>query len=115
MSRPDHEQSAPTRQRPRWLDGRVLGAPLALIALLILGTALNPAFLSAANLENVLARSAFIGIIAVGGTFVITAGGLGLSVGAMAAFIAGIMIIVMNALVGALGSGVDTVLLGTRW
>ncbi len=100
------------RRRPRWLDGRILGPPLALVALVVLGGVLNPRFLGAANIENVLARSAFIGIIAVGGTFVITAGGLDLSVGAMAAFIAGVMILIMNALVGIIGPGWDTVILG---
>jgi ribose transport system permease protein len=57
---------------------------------------LNPAFLSEGNITNLLTRSAFIGIIAVGATFVITAGGIDLSVGSMAAVIAGVMIIVMN-------------------
>ena len=71
----------------------VLGPIIALIVLLLIGTALNSNFLSAANITNVLARSAFIGIIAVGMTFVITAGGLDLSVGSMAAFIAGLSLI----------------------
>jgi ribose transport system permease protein len=38
---------------------------------------------------NVLTRTAFIGIIAVGMTFVIISGGIDLSVGSMAALIAG--------------------------
>jgi ribose transport system permease protein len=52
----------------------------------------------------VLARSAFIGIIAVGATFVIIAGGIDLSVGSMAAFVAGAMILVMNALLPITGN-----------
>jgi ribose transport system permease protein len=60
----------------------------------------------------VLARSAFIGIIAVGMTFVITAGGLDLSVGSMAAFIAGLMILVMNLLVPSTGGGISVILVG---
>ena len=75
----------------------VLGPILALVLLVIAGALINANFLSAGNITNVLARSAFIGIIAVGMTFVITAGGLDLSVGSMAAFIAGLMILVMNA------------------
>ena len=90
----------------------VLGPIIALIVLLLIGTALNSNFLSAANITNVLARSAFIGIIAVGMTFVITAGGLDLSVGSMAAFIAGLMILVMNAALPSLGVGVPIILLG---
>ncbi|SHI98651.1 ABC transporter permease [Wenxinia saemankumensis] len=90
----------------------VLGPILALIALIVLGAAMNPSFLAYANITNVLARSAFIGIIAVGMTFVITAGGLDLSVGSMAAFIAGLMILVMNAALPTLGVGVPIILLG---
>jgi ribose transport system permease protein len=75
---------------------RDAGPLIALILLIILGLLLNPSFLSWNNLSNVLTRSAFIGIISVGGTFVIVTGQIDLSVGAMAAFIASLMIIVMN-------------------
>ena len=90
----------------------VLGPILALVLLVVIGALLNPNFLGAANITNVLARSAFIGIIAVGMTFVITAGGLDLSVGSMAAFIAGLMILVMNAALPSMGVGVPIILLG---
>ena len=94
------------------LSLHVLGPILALIALIVVGALINSNFLSYANLTNVLARSAFIGIIAVGMTFVITAGGLDLSVGSMAAFIAGLMILVMNLLVPSMGAGVSVILVG---
>lgn len=94
------------------LDLHILGPLVALIALIILGALLNPAFLAPANITNVLARSAFIGIIAVGMTFVITAGGLDLSVGSMAAFLAGIAIIGMNAVLPGMGENWGTILLG---
>ncbi|WP_163850298.1 ABC transporter permease [Pseudooceanicola aestuarii] len=90
----------------------VIGPILALAILILIGALLNPNFLGAGNITNVLARSAFIGIIAVGMTFVITAGGLDLSVGSMAAFIAGLMILVMNAALPTLGVGVPIILLG---
>ena len=90
----------------------VVGPILALVLLVVAGALLNPNFLSFDNVTNVLARSAFIGIIAVGMTFVITAGGLDLSVGSMAAFIAGLMILVMNKALPELGIGVPIVLLG---
>src|SRR5688572_22693799 len=79
-------------------DLRALSPFLALVALLVLGTILNPDFLSLSNLTNVVTRSAFIAIIAVGATFVIAGGGLDLSVGSMAAFVAGAMILILNAL-----------------
>lgn len=93
-------------------DIKTWGPFIALVALAILGVLINPAFLGADNLSNMLTRSAFIGIIAVGATFVITAGGLDLSVGSMAAFIAGVMIILMNGLVEQFGVGITTVLFG---
>lgn len=93
-------------------DLHMLGPVIALIALVILGALLNPAFLAPANVSNVLARSAFIGMIAVGMTFVITAGGLDLSVGSMAAFLAGIAILAMNALAPITGVNWGTVLIG---
>ena len=85
---------APAAAR-NWDFGAV--APfIALGVLCALGAAVNPRFLGADNIANVLTRSAFIATIAVGQTLVITAGGLDLSVGAMAAFTSGIMILFLN-------------------
>ena len=81
------------------------GPVLGLIALCIAGTLLNGDFATIDNLMNVLTRTAFIGIIAVGMTFVIISGGIDLSVGSMAALIAGCMIYFMNQL--AMGVGGD--------
>ncbi len=69
---------------------------IALALLLVLGTIANPNFISIDNLLNVATRSAFIAIIALGATYVISSGGLDLSVGAMVAFVASIMILFMN-------------------
>ena len=103
----------PSTETPRRkLNLHVLGPILALVALIVLGACLNSNFLSYGNVTNVLARSAFIGIIAVGMTFVITAGGIDLSVGSMAAFVAGVMIMAMNALIPTLGIGVPLILAG---
>jgi len=73
-----------------------LGPLVGLVLLCIAGTLLNPDFATADNILNVLTRTAFIGIIAVGMTFVIISGGIDLSVGSMAALIAGSMILLMN-------------------
>jgi len=91
------------------IDMAAVAPFIALAALLLLGTLLNPNFLTTNNLMNVLTRSSFIAIIAVGATFVISAGGLDLSVGSMAALVAGIMILFLN------GGGLDggTLLIGT--
>jgi ribose transport system permease protein len=74
---------------------------VALALLLVLGYFANPNFVSIANLSNVITRSAFIAIIALGATYVISSGGLDLSVGAMVAFVASLMILFMNS--GAIG------------
>ncbi len=105
----DTTLAAPKRRR---LNLHVLGPVLALVALIILGASLNSNFLGYGNVTNVLARSAFIGIIAVGMTFVITAGGIDLSVGSMAAFVAGVMIMAMNSMIPTLGVGVPLILAG---
>lgn len=94
------------------LDLKTVGPLLALALLVLLGISLNENFLSYNNLTNVLARSSFIGIIAIGATFVITAGGLDLSVGSMAAVIAGVMIMVMNWLIPTMGIGWGVVIAG---
>ena len=82
------------------IDMRALSPFIALIVLVIAGALINPDFLTASNLLNVVTRSAFIAIIAVGATFVIAGGGLDLSVGSMAALTAGVMILTLNNLGG---------------
>ncbi|WDR04519.1 hypothetical protein PSQ90_09225 [Devosia rhodophyticola] len=105
-----------TKERVRVVNApfklSVFGPLIALALLLILGALLNGNFLSLGNMMNVVARAAPIGIIAIGATFVITSGGLDLSVGSMAAFVAGLMIIIMNALVPSLGTGWLVVAIG---
>lgn len=80
-----------------------LGPLVGLILLCVVGTLLNRDFATLDNLMNVLTRTSFIGIIAVGMTFVIISGGIDLSVGSMAALIAGSMIWLMNALAAGVG------------
>lgn len=94
------------------IDYAAFGPLLALAILIGLGAILSPTFISIDNLENVLARSAFIGIIAIGATFVITSGGIDLSVGSMAAFSAATMIVVMNAAAPLASSGYAAIAAG---
>jgi ribose transport system permease protein len=93
---------AASRRSPfAWLHGlslHGLGPIVSLVLLCIAGTLLNSDFASPDNAMNVLTRTAFIGIIAVGMCFVIISGGIDLSVGSMAALIAGCVILLMNAL-----------------
>ncbi|HLR46876.1 MAG TPA: ABC transporter permease, partial [Deinococcales bacterium] len=96
----------------RRFDLRILAPLLGLVFLVILGASLNDNFLTSNNIFNVLTRSSFIGIIAVGMTFVIISGGIDLSVGSMAALISGMMILIMNAALGRFEAGWPVVLIG---
>jgi len=89
-----------------------LGPLLGLGLLCIAGTLLNGDFASLDNAMNVLTRTSFIGIIAVGMSFVIISGGIDLSVGSMAALIAGSVILFMNTAAASLASPVIVVVLG---
>lgn len=107
--RPVPTEAAPAHDRAHRLAAfvhRLAGAgPLiGLAALCVLGALLNRDFVTAGNLLNVLTRTSFIGIISVGMTFVIISGGIDLSVGSMAALIAGVMIWTMNALAAGIGA-----------
>jgi ribose transport system permease protein len=105
--------AVPAAAGPGWW-GRLHGAGpvIGLVLLCIAGTLLNSDFAGVDNALNVLTRTAFIGIIAVGMAFVIISGGIDLSVGSMAALIAGCMILLMNHLAQSIASPVVVVLLG---
>jgi len=94
----------PATERFSWARLHGLGPIAGLVLLCIAGTLLNAEFATLDNAMNVLTRTAFIGIIAVGMCFVIISGGIDLSVGSMAALIAGSVILAMNWL-GAAGWG----------
>ena len=102
---PEHTETAAAAARAEARAARPFGARLhgmgpvvGLLLLCIAGTLLNRDFATLDNAMNVLTRTAFIGIIAVGMCFVIISGGIDLSVGSMAALIAGSVILMMNAL-----------------
>jgi ribose transport system permease protein len=94
------------------LDWQAYGPLIGLILLCIVGTILNRDFATWDNASNVLTRLSLVGIIAVGATFVIIAGGIDLSVGSLIALQAGTMILIMNWLGGQFGVNLTTVLLG---
>ncbi len=96
VSEDGKEKSVRRSRSFRDVDLRAVAPFVALLLLLIVGALVNPNFISINNLANVATRSAFIAIIAVGATFVISAGDLDLSVGSMVAFVASLMILLMN-------------------
>jgi ribose transport system permease protein len=92
-----NEETREIRRRSwRDVDLRAVAPFAALALLLIVGALVNPNFIGITNLANVATRCAFIAIIAVGATFVISAGDLDLSVGSMVAFVASLMILLIN-------------------
>ena len=108
MSQPETMQAGAEggrRENGARLAERVasIGPVVGLILLCGLGALLNSDFATLDNGLNVLTRTAFIGIIAVGMCFVIILGGIDLSVGSMAALIAGCVILFINWAAGAFG------------
>ena len=70
----------------RWLiEG--LGLAIVVIVLAIIFSLINPRFASVANFLNILTQASYYIIIAVGMTFVITSGGIDLSIGALLALV----------------------------
>ena len=112
QARATDTQAASTSARGVWGRLHGFGPIVGLVILCIAGTALNGEFATLDNAMNVLTRTAFIGIIAVGMCFVIISGGIDLSVGSMAALIAGCVILLMNALGEAGWSSTPVVALG---
>lgn len=101
MTDASHAGAAGVR-RPIWR--RVLeehGALLALAALVAFSAWQSETFIKPENLLNILRQIAPVGIIALGMTFVIIAGGIDLSVGALMVLVAGMAIMAMNAVIGA--------------
>ncbi|MDR1149162.1 MAG: ABC transporter permease [Spirochaetaceae bacterium] len=65
---------------------RKYGIVIVLILMIVLLSIVQPAFLSATNIFNVLTQSSIFGIMALGMTFVIISKGIDLSVGSVLAF-----------------------------
>lgn len=96
---PEQDRPVQPKSAYRLADMDLRGvAPFAALALLLLfGAFVNTNFIGLDNLSNVATRAAFVAIIAVGATFVISSGDLDLSVGSMLAFVASLMILFLNA------------------
>jgi ribose transport system permease protein len=86
------------RRLPQWL------APLAALVLLVAITSIaNPTFVQPGNIINILHNSSFVGLLAIGMTFVIIAGGIDLSVASLMVLAGGLGIWVMNTCIDADG------------
>jgi ribose transport system permease protein len=83
-------------ERIRKFDYEKYGSLFALVALFVLSATLSPYFLQYQNLVNILRQISYTGIIALGMTLVIIAGGIDLSVGSVAAFVGAITVLAIN-------------------
>ncbi len=100
------EQTAPD-QRRIWQDLPPWVWPLAALILLVMAVVLiehfkegRINFLKLENLRNILNQQSYVGVIAVGMTFVIIAGGIDLSVGALLAALGVVALLTTNRLLG---------------
>ncbi len=73
------------------------GIVIVLIVLVIVSGILSPSFLKLRNILNIFWQTSYVGIIAIGATFVMIAGGIDLSVGSMVALLGAFAITVVNA------------------
>jgi ribose transport system permease protein len=89
------------RATSRKFSAERYGSLVALALLFAVSAVLSPHFLQPQNLLNILRQISYTGIIALGMTFVIIAGGIDLSVGSLAAFAGSVAMIAMNALASA--------------
>lgn len=71
------------------IDRQLLGLLIFVIAMMVVMSFLSPSFLSVSNLTNVFRQSVFIMLLGFGMTFVLTTGGIDLSVGVMLALSGG--------------------------
>jgi len=75
------------------------GPLIGLVVLVGVITVVNPAFKRPENILNILHNWSFVGVIVVGMTFVIIAGGIDLSVGSLVAFAGGLGVWLMNTVI----------------
>ncbi|MHB1155747.1 MAG: ABC transporter permease [Phycisphaerales bacterium] len=110
MATPD--KTAIRRGLPMWFVP--LAALIVLVAFTItyeLAVKGHSDFISPENLLNILRQWSFVGIIAVGMTFVIILGGIDLSVGSLVAMIGGVGILTLNAVMKSSGNELFAVIL----
>jgi ribose transport system permease protein len=109
MSRPALKDAAPKEKTARpwpvwWVPAAALASLIAFTIVFEIVAKGESILIKPENLLNILRQVSFVGIIATGMTLVITLGGIDLSVGSLVAFLGGIGILLMNALLAG-GSG----------
>ncbi|RUR31296.1 ABC transporter permease [Vreelandella nanhaiensis] len=90
------------------LNATILAPLVALILLFVVSSIASEYFLNTRNISNVMRQVSYTGIIAIGMTFVIIAGGIDLSVGSMVALVGVIILYIINTI----SDPIQAVLLG---
>ncbi|WP_066685756.1 ABC transporter permease [Christensenella intestinihominis] len=86
----NNEMTAPLAVKAKKkIDRQLLGLLIFVIIMMVVMSFLSPSFLSVSNLTNVFRQSVFIMLLGFGMTFVLTTGGIDLSVGVMLALSGG--------------------------
>jgi ribose transport system permease protein len=82
---PAGETATETQTARERLAARVqrAGAPVVLVLVVLIATAFSPSFAGWPNVSSILGNNAFVWLLALGMTFVITTGGIDLSVGSL--------------------------------
>lgn len=75
---------------------KVLGVLGVLVVVCLFTAIANPRFLLPYNIENILQRTAMLGILAIGAAFVIMAGGIDLSVGSLVGLVGCLMALMLG-------------------
>ncbi|MCC6906963.1 MAG: ABC transporter permease [Phycisphaerales bacterium] len=100
--------NTPSAPRFRWSDVfETWGGLMALVimaAVCSLLPATRDSFLNPENILNIVNQKAFLGIVAIGMTFVIISGGIDLSVGSMIAFVGGLAVVLMKKIIESSGT-----------
>src|SRR3954453_14881193 len=98
VSSPSLAATAAPRENPLVRALRVNGLPLAILAALLIVTAIvAPEFFQFRNVLNVARQASIVGVVAIGMTYVILTGGIDLSVGSILALTAVITADLVNA------------------
>ncbi len=95
------------------IDRQLLGLLIFIIIMMVVMSILSPSFLTVSNLMNVFRQSVFIMLLGFGMTFVLTTGGIDLSVGVMLALSGGMTGWLLSQNVNIVPSIIAGILMGT--
>ena len=109
----NQQTSLSTTGAKKKIDRQLLGLLIFIIIMMVVMSILSPSFLTVSNLMNVFRQSVFIMLLGFGMTFVLTTGGIDLSVGVMLALSGGMTGWLLSQNVNIVPSIIAGILMGT--